>query len=127
MSKEVKLTDKQKMFCVEYVTDWNATRAAIAAGYSEKTAQVIGSENLSKPIISQYIEDIQKDLSKLAGVSALGNIKKLMAIELKAEKDSDKIKALEVTNKMLGFNAPEKVEQTVTKKKGRKVNWKKTK
>ena len=50
-----------------------------------------------------------------------------MAIELKAEKDSDKIKALEVTNKMLGFNAPEKVEQTVTKKKGRKVNWKKTK
>ena len=75
----------------------------------------------------QYIEEIQKDLSKLAGVSALGNIKKLMAIELKAEKDSDKIKALEVTNKMLGFNAPEKVEQTVTKKKGRKVNWKKTK
>jgi phage terminase small subunit len=33
------MTDKQKRFCEEYVKDWNATRAAIAAGYSEKTAR----------------------------------------------------------------------------------------
>tara|TARA_R110000803_G_scaffold60137_4_gene119233 strand:- start:90 stop:473 length:384 start_codon:yes stop_codon:yes gene_type:complete len=127
MSKEVKLTDKQKEFCKSYVLDWNASRAARDVGYSEKTSKEIGYNLLTKVHIQQYIEEIQKDLSKLAGVSALGNIKKLMLIELKAEKDSDKIKALEVTNKMLGFNAPEKVEQTVTKKKGRKVNWKKTK
>ena len=69
-----KLTDKQKRFCEEYVIDWNATRSAIVAGYSENTAQVIGSENLTKPIIIAYIEEIQKDIKKLAGVSALGNI-----------------------------------------------------
>jgi phage terminase small subunit len=44
-----KLTDKQKRFCEEYVIDWNATRSAIAAGYSENTSYSIGSENLKKP------------------------------------------------------------------------------
>lgn len=106
------LTDKQKQFCKEYVTDWNATRAAKAAGYSEKTAQVIGSENLSKPIIQAYIEHIQKDLLKLCGVSVLGIITKLKEIieDDMTDKPSDKIKALEVINKMLGFNAPDKQE-----------------
>jgi len=33
-----KLTDKQRAFVAEYVTDMNATRAAIAAGYSAKSA-----------------------------------------------------------------------------------------
>jgi len=33
-----KLTPKQKRFVEEYLIDLNATRAAKAAGYSEKTA-----------------------------------------------------------------------------------------
>lgn len=69
----MKLTQKQKRFCEEYVIDWNASRAARAAGYSEKTAGKIGSENLQKPEIKAYIEEIQKDIAKLAGVSALRN------------------------------------------------------
>lgn len=43
-----KLTAKQERFCREYIIDLNATRAAIRAGYSEKTANRIASENLSK-------------------------------------------------------------------------------
>lgn len=50
------LTAKQKRFCDEYLVDLNATQAAIRAGYSEKTAGVIGCENLSKPNIKEYIE-----------------------------------------------------------------------
>lgn len=80
MSEEKKLTDKQKRFCEEYVIDWNGTRAAKAAGYSENTAQVIGSENLAKPIIQAYIEEIQQDLAKLCGVSAARNINELKKI-----------------------------------------------
>ena len=106
------LTDKQKQFCKEYVTDWNATRAAKAAGYSEHTAKEIGSQNLTKPIINAYIEHIQKDLLKLCGVSVLGNVNKLKEIleSEQTDKASDKIKALEVINKMLGLNAPDKSE-----------------
>lgn len=53
---EVKLTDKQELFCVEYVKDLNATQAAIRAGYSEHTAYSIGWENLRKPEIRQHID-----------------------------------------------------------------------
>lgn len=57
MSK--KLTDKQERFCLEYVIDFNATQAAIRSGYSEKTAQMISSENLSKPIIQERIQELK--------------------------------------------------------------------
>lgn len=50
------LNEKQKRFCDEYLVDLNATQAAIRAGYSEKTARVIGQENLLKPAIKEYIE-----------------------------------------------------------------------
>lgn len=65
------LTDKQKIFCREYIYDWNATRAAKVAGYSEQTAYAIGAENLRKPQIQAYIKDIQEDLEKTAGISRL--------------------------------------------------------
>lgn len=51
-----KLTDKQKRFVDEYLIDCNATQAAIRAGYSKKTADSIGRENLRKPLISQAIQ-----------------------------------------------------------------------
>ena len=55
--REVSLvTEKQKRFCDEYLTDLNATRAAVRAGYSKKTAYSIGEENLRKPEIKEYIE-----------------------------------------------------------------------
>lgn len=50
------LTAKQQLFCDEYLIDLNATQAAIRAGYSKKTARVIGQENLTKPAIKEYIE-----------------------------------------------------------------------
>ncbi len=111
-----KLTDKQEMFCREYVVDWNATRAAIAAGYSEDTAKQTGYENLTKPYIKTYIEDIQKDMQKLSGLSMLSNLNHLKEILQpnedgnKKEATKDQIKAVEVINKMLGLNAPEKSE-----------------
>ena len=50
------MTEKQKRFCDEYLTDLNATQAAIRAGYSKKTAYSIGDENLRKPELKEYIE-----------------------------------------------------------------------
>lgn len=50
------LTLKQKKFADEYIISGNATEAAIKAGYSEKTARSVGSENLTKPDIQNYVE-----------------------------------------------------------------------
>lgn len=54
-----KLSDKQEQFCKEYLIDLNATQAAIRAGYSEKTAQQIGTENLSKLVIQSRISELK--------------------------------------------------------------------
>ena len=50
-----KLSEKQQMFCREYIIDLNATQAAIRAGYSEKTANRIGYTQLTKADIQEYI------------------------------------------------------------------------
>ena len=55
MTQRTKLTAKQEAFCQEYLIDLNATQAAARAGYSPKTAHVIGQENLRKPAISARI------------------------------------------------------------------------
>lgn len=67
----VELTGKQKKFCEEYIFDFNATRAAKEAGYSEDTAYSIGNENLKKPVIQAYLNELQRDLEKTAGISRL--------------------------------------------------------
>lgn len=53
----VKMTAKQRLFCDEYLIDLNATQAAIRAGYSEKTARQMAAENLTKPVIQEYIAE----------------------------------------------------------------------
>ena len=58
----MKLTEKQKRFCDEYLIDLNATQAAIRAGYSKKTAFTIANENLKKPYIRGYIDERLKQL-----------------------------------------------------------------
>lgn len=50
------LTNRQRVFVEEYLRTWNATAAARAAGYSEKTARSIGHENLTKPDIRAEID-----------------------------------------------------------------------
>ena len=55
-----RLTQKQETFCRLYFELGNGTQAALAAGYSPKTAYVIASENLNKPQISERIAAIRQ-------------------------------------------------------------------
>ena len=54
----MELTNKQKAFSDRYVIHFNATRAAIEAGYSSNSARSIGCENLTKPYILNYIDNM---------------------------------------------------------------------
>ena len=62
------LTPKQKAFADYYIECGNASEAARRAGYSPKTAEKIGSENLQKPEISAYIQErmAQQDADRVA-------------------------------------------------------------
>lgn len=53
-----KLTSKQKKFALEFLVSGNITDAAKKAGYSERSARQIGSLNLTKPNVVEYMNEI---------------------------------------------------------------------
>lgn len=68
------LTERNKVFCREYIFDWNATRSYTIAYpdvNSPETARAAASRLLTNVNVKDYIELIQKDLEKLAGISRL--------------------------------------------------------
>lgn len=156
------LTEKQKIFCKEYVVDWNGSRAARKAGYSEDTANVIAYENLTKPYIKAYLAYLKEDIEETVGISKimiLNELKKLafssignlhndwitrkefseltddqksciQVIDTKVLQKNigttqepeivdveyiniklfDKPKSIEIINKMMGYDAPSKID-----------------
>lgn len=75
------LTDKQDMFCREYLIDLNATQAAIRAGYSEKIARVLGSKNLTKPDIQNRIAELKAVRNEEVSINAAYELRWLVKID----------------------------------------------
>lgn len=112
----MKLTDKQRKFIDEYLIDLNASAAYIRAGYSEKFANTHGSKMLQNATIKAEVDRRKAEASKIAGVTRDEIIADLKSIK-DAFKGYDKypphaLKAIEILNKMLGFNEPEKIDHT---------------
>lgn len=55
-----RLTNKQCAFVTEYPKDWNATQAAIRAGYAPRTANRTGTRLLSNAVIQSKVSEIQQ-------------------------------------------------------------------
>jgi phage terminase small subunit len=99
----MKLSEKQKRFCDYYIISGNATEAAIKAGYSKKTAGVIGNENLKKPYIKSYIEQLNKSI-KSDRIADMTEVKEFWSNTLRnGELDyKDRLKASEYIAKTNG-------------------------
>lgn len=69
-SNSHRLTAKQQRFVEEYLVDLSAAAAARRAGYSKKTAGVIGPENLQKPGIAAAISEALAERSSRTEVTA---------------------------------------------------------
>lgn len=76
-----KLTDKQEMFCREYLIDLNATQAAIRAGYSEKTARSIGQRMLTNVDIEKRLSELKGDRNERVSVNADYVLDRLIQID----------------------------------------------
>ena len=76
------LKPEWRVFSEQYVIDWNGTRAYMVAypNSSYESAMSSACDLLRNPKIIAYTEEIQKDLAKLAGVSALRNLLELKKI-----------------------------------------------
>ena len=77
-----KLNEKQKRFVKEYIIDYNATKSAQRAGYSEKTAYSIGSELLNKPEVQEALQKQIEKVNNKAEASAEEAIKMCRDIAL---------------------------------------------
>ena len=118
----MKLTKKQDAFVKAYLLNgFNATQAAIEAGYSEKTAYSIGNENLSKPEIKKAIEAHQKKANEHFAWSKQKKLEMLERVVLQCSHDSEEkgmlnaqavISAIKEHNLMQGDNAPSQTENT---------------
>jgi phage terminase small subunit len=124
-----KLTAKQDAFVKEYILNGgNATQAAIKAGYSAKTANEQGAQNLAKLSIKEAIEKHQKKQEEVFLMSKTDKLKVLeRIINATALEDGEKgvlnasaaIAAIKEHNLMQGHNAPTetnaniKVEQSL--------------
>ena len=97
------MTHRQELFIQEYIKTGNATNSAIKAGYSKKTARVIGQENLTKPYIKKKINELSQKIACNSIMTAKERQEYLTKLINAADvKVSDKLKALDILNKMTG-------------------------
>ncbi len=99
------MTEKQIQFCDEYLKDFNATNAAIRAGYSEKTAYSIGCENLRKPEIQKKINTRKAEIMNQNNITLDSLISDVSLIKNKCIHEkfdaNNALKACELLSKFL--------------------------
>lgn len=67
--KEKRLGEKQKRFVREWLVDMNATRAAVRAGYSEKSAANTASRLMKTPEVRAYRDELLKEKFDELGIT----------------------------------------------------------
>ena len=95
------MTPKQRRFVELY--NGNATEAAIAAGYSRKTARAIGRQNLTKPYIAEAVRN--REDKKLRSFIANREERQRLWTEIMNDpemKTSDKLRASELLGRSEG-------------------------
>ena len=108
MPKTTGLTPKQKLFAAEYLIDHNATQAAIRAGYSAKSADVIGYQLLGKTSVSDAITGLQAARSSRTEITqdwALTSLQKVYERCMDADtfNAAGACRAIELISKILGL------------------------
>lgn len=74
------MNERQKRFVDFYIQTGNASEAARRAGYSERIANRIGAENLSKPVIRTAIDERLKELENRRVADTQENLERLTSI-----------------------------------------------
>lgn len=99
-----KLNRQQIQFAQNYIELGNARQAAIRAGYSPSSASYTGHKLLKNPRVEAHIKVLLASQLEAGGVTKTGLIGSLVTIITKeTSSDSDKIKAIDLINKMSGF------------------------
>lgn len=109
------LNDKQAAFVREYLVDFNATQAAIRAGYSKKTAGSQAHDLLKKPEIQDALREGQKRLAEATETEAEWVRRRLKeeATDYSATAShSARVRALELLGKINGIFEADNKQRT---------------
>jgi len=114
------LINKQwEKFCIEYFGDKNGKDAAIAAGYSPRTARSMASRLLTKVNISDRLRELQEAVANKAIMSVTQRKERLSTFgreDIRSEKGTlvrqGNISAMTELNKMDGSYAPTELRHT---------------
>ena len=97
------MTHRQELFIQEYIKTGNATYSAITAGYSKKTAYSIGQRLLKNVEVEKAIDKLSKNIAINNIMTAKERQEFLTSLILNNDvKVSDKLKAVDLLNKMTG-------------------------
>lgn len=106
------LTPKQKAFADYYIQTGNATESAIKAGYSKKTAGVIGDENLKKPYIKKYIDERLEQISS----ERIANAQEVMEYLTRIMRGQDVEEVIVVEGEGDGCSSARKMDKALNQK-----------
>ena len=102
MAKGDKLTAQQEQFCLEFIKDLNAVRAAIRAGYGEQHAKKNAWTIIRNPAVASRISELKADQTKRTKIEADDILRRLVRIAEKTEQEGDyqaAIRSLELLGK----------------------------
>lgn len=129
------MTKKQRDFANEYIKNGgNATKAAKAAGYSEKTARSQGQRLLTNVAISKYIAEQQERIDKQQhrDIMSLADIQERRSKIAKGEAVdgfgftpdfADQLKAMDGLEKALNIQERQRIEKEEKEKREKAEKW----
>jgi phage terminase small subunit len=101
--KGYRMSFKQMKFCVEYLVDYDHAKAAERSGYTGDNLIKIGQRLLKHPLVKEEITKRQNARSERLELKADEILTRLLRLANEAEKDSDKIRSLELLGKHLAM------------------------
>lgn len=84
------MNNRQQLFCEEYLKDLNATKAAIRAGYSEKTAYSQGQRLLKNVEIKNRLQEIREKIQD-ENIATIKDIEEFLSLSLNGEMEEEVI------------------------------------
>ena len=94
------LNEKQEKFAQSYIIHRNATEAAKAAGYSDRSAANQGYRLINNPEIAERIEDLEKELE--TNIDVVDEIENQYTFAKANGHTNSAIKALELLSRIRG-------------------------
>ncbi len=98
------MNQKQALFVSEYLKTGNATQAYMSAyGQMDEAAAAANASRLIRnDKVQKAIQEHQKNMQTKTGITIEQVVKRIARLAAKAEKDGDKLKALDMLMKHLG-------------------------